>query len=119
LVLRPGDTFHSDLDGHLWVVLTEPDSQGRVVCVNFTTQHARSDAATVCQAGEHPFFTHETVVAYRFAQRYTTKTVTEYLKTGTFTAKQPCSPALLNKVREGAVRSDFTPKHILAALRQS
>lgn len=118
-MLRPGDTFHSELDGHLWVVLTEPDSQGRIICVNFTTRHARSDAATVCQPGEHRFFTHETVVAYRYAQRYSTKTVTEYLQAGTFSAKEPCSSALLEKVREGALRSDFTPNHIISALRRS
>jgi hypothetical protein len=118
-VLRPGDTFHSELDGHLWVVLTEPDASGRIVCVNYTTRHDRSDATTVCQAGEHRFFTHETVVAYRYAQRYTTKTVAQYLEAGTFTVKQPCSPALLNKVREGALRSDFTPNHIISALRRS
>jgi hypothetical protein len=118
-VLSPGDTFHSDLDGHLWVVLTEPDPEGRIVCVNFTTRHPRSDATTVCHPDEHRFFRHETVVAYRYAQRYTTRTVAEYLKGGTFTAKEPCSPALLKKVRDGALRSDFTPNHIVSALRDS
>jgi hypothetical protein len=118
-VLRPGDTFHSELDGHLWVVLTEPDDSGRIVCVNFTTRQAWSDSTTVCQAGEHRFFAHETVVAYRYAQRYATKTVEKYLKAGTFTAKEPCSAALLKKVRDGALRSDFTPNHIVSALRFS
>ena len=89
------------------------------MCVNFTTRHVRSDTAAVCQADEHPFFTHETVVAYRYARRFTMKTVADYLKGGTFTAKQPCSAELLNKVREGALHSKLTPNYIVAALRGS
>ncbi len=38
---------------------------------------------------------------------------------GTFVAREPCAPALLRKVRDGIVASEFTPKYIRAALAAS
>ena len=118
--MRPEDTFLSTVDGgHPWVIITEPDESGEVVCATFTTRRDRSDATTICQAGEHPFFRHETVVAHNQCLQYTTAMIEEYFEDGTFVAREPCAPALLRKVRDGIMASEFTPKYIRAALAAS
>ena len=107
------------LDGHLWVIVTEPDKSGEVVCATFTTRRNRSDTTTICQAGEHPFFRHETVVAHNQSLQYTTAMIEEYFDDGTFVAREACGFALLEKVRAGIMASEFTPKYIRAAVAAS
>ena len=107
------------LDGHLWVIVTEPDKSGEVVCATFTTSRDRSDKTTICQAGEHPFFRHETVVAHNQSLQYKTVMIEECFEDGTFVAREACAPALLQKVRDGIMASEFTPKYIRAAVAAS
>ena len=115
-MLRPGETFFSSIDEHLWVVLTEPDEDNKVVCVCFLTQRSWTDPTTLCEPGEHPFFKDPTVVGYNFAARYTVKRITKNLDGGSFTKKQPCSKQLFRKVYGGLFTSDRTPNYVLAAL---
>lgn len=98
------------------MVVTEPNESSEVVCATFTTKRDRSDTTTVCQVGEHAFFRHETVVAYNQSLKYTTGMIEEYLEDGTFVAREPCSTALLQKVRDGILTSNFTPKYIRTAV---
>ncbi len=102
--------------GHLWVVVTGPNASGEVVCATFTTRRERSDATTICQGGEHPFFRHETVVLHNRSLMYTTAMIEECVADGTFIMREPCSAALLQKVRAGILLSRFTPKYICAAV---
>jgi hypothetical protein len=90
-----------------------------MLCVSFTTEREWSDVTTRCAAGEHPFIKHDTVVAYQLATLISKKTMADFLDGGTFTKKEPCSPALLIKVREGLLKSDFTPNHIRRAFEQA
>ena len=118
--MHPGDTFLSNVDGgHLWVIVTEPDESGEVVCATFTTRRDRSDTTTLCQADEHPFFRHETIVAHNQSLQYSTAMIEEYFEDGTFVAREPCAPALLPKVRDGIMASEFTPKYIRTAVAAS
>ncbi len=118
--MRPGDTFLSTVDGgHLWVIVTEPNELGEVVCATFTTKRERSDTTTICQIGEHPFFRHETVVAHNQCLQYTTAMIEEYFEDGTFVSREACTPALLRKVRDGLIASKFTPKYIRTAVAAS
>jgi hypothetical protein len=114
--MRPGDTFLSTLDGHLWAVVSDPNERGEVVCSTFTTRRDLCDTTTICQAGEHPFFRHETVVAHNRSLLYTIEQLQEYVDDGSFVVRQPCSATLLQKVRDGIMASPFTPKFIRAAL---
>lgn len=115
-MLRPGETFHSEIDGHLWVVLTEPDESNGLLCVSLVTQRSYSDTTTVCQPGEHPFIKRPTCAHYGFAEFYAAKRLRDGLEAGTFTKKQPCSDDLFRKIFDGVERSDFTPKRILNRL---
>lgn len=115
-MLAPGETFYSDIDNHLWVVVTEPDDDDNVICVCFLTQTPLTDPTTLCAVGEHPFFKEPTAVGYNFAARYTVKRITNNLQGGSFTKKRTCSIDLFGKVRDGLLKSDRTPKYILAAL---
>lgn len=118
-MLGKGDTFHSELDGHLWVVIAESTDGKELICVSFTSQEDRKEQIVVCEEGEHPFFTHTSVVAYNYARRFTKRTVLSYLDGGTFKKKAPCSEKLLGKVCEGIKRSERVPKHVLKAFNES
>jgi len=115
-LLRPGETFYSEIDNHLWVVLTEPDDSDKVVCVCFLTQEAWTDPTTLCDPGEHRFFRDPTAVGYNFAVRYTVKRITNNLSGGSFKKKEPCSEELFQKVYKGLFDSDRTPNFVLTAL---
>ena len=111
-MLAPGDTFYSSIDEHLWIVLTEPDEDGGVVCVCFVTQKQYTDPTVVCEPGEHPFIKRPTAVAYRFAERFSLKRIKSNLSGGSFTKKERCSEVLFRKIYDGILVSDFTPNRI-------
>jgi hypothetical protein len=67
--------------------------------------------------GEHPFFRHETVVAYNQCAKYDVATIEECLADGTFVPREACSPALLERVVAGISTSPFTPKYIGLAVK--
>lgn len=67
-MLSCGDTFlipkRSDQIEHLWIVITDPDVDGKAVCVNITTRQPYSDTTVILKRGDHPFIRHESVAHY-------------------------------------------------------
>jgi hypothetical protein len=118
-VLRPGDTFHSSLDGHLWVVIAESKDRTELICVNFTSQEDYKEQTVVCEANEHPFLTHTSVIAYNYARRFKKTTVQSYLGTSTFKKKAACKEKLLAKICDGMNRSEHVPKHVLRTFNEA
>ncbi|MBV9439131.1 MAG: hypothetical protein JOZ24_03980 [Candidatus Eremiobacteraeota bacterium] len=98
------------------MIVTEPNQLGEVVCATFTTRRDRSDPTTTCQAGEHPFFRHETVVPHNQSVIYKVSMIEEYLEDGTFVRREPCSVGLLQKVRGFILAMRLTPRYIRAAV---
>lgn len=115
-MLGSGDTFLLPKPGrgsieHLWIVLTDPDSNHKALCVNITTKQDHSDLTLILNAGDHPFVRHESVIHYPDARLLDLQLVHTALNGGaTCTQHAKCSASLLQRVREGLMRSRLTPK---------
>lgn len=118
--MKLGDTFKLERngEGHLWVVISEPTSDGSVVMVNLTTMRNGSDLSCVLAPGDHPFVVHATVIAYQFA-----KLVPPDAQRMMALQKQLCIPrepmpaAVLERIREGALKSDLMPQKLQTIVR--
>ncbi|MGH7459462.1 MAG: hypothetical protein ACREMA_00345 [Longimicrobiales bacterium] len=105
-----GRTFFLKSRGHLWIVLTEPfDDPQTIIIVNFTTNRAGADQTVVLETGDHPFISHSTVVSYADAKLIKVATLQALVSAGLSTFHSDCSEELLQLLREGLLRSSFTP----------
>jgi hypothetical protein len=120
-LLSSGDTFlipeRTDGTEHLYVVLTDPEpGSNRAVCVNFTGKTVYSDTTLVLNVGDHPFITKETVVFYQRAKFLNLSAVEAALNAHTngivCKPHDPCDGPLLERIRDGLLRSKLTPKDI-------
>jgi hypothetical protein len=111
-------TFYSSLNDHLWVVLCEPNVDGKGICVSFTTKRDHSDCTTQCEPGDHPFIRHASVIAYAFALLIPVAKFEDCLASGAFAPREPCSAKLMKNILDGLLISDFTPNLVKAAYRR-
>jgi hypothetical protein len=114
-MLNCGDAFltgDGDEDNfHLWVIITPPN-QGEVVTVCMVTAHNKSERLVVLNQNDHPFIKHETVIAYGFSRIRTVADIEELIKRGFAKQRESVSAALLKRIREGLLDSDFTPNGV-------
>ena len=107
--MRSGDTFLYPLDppntAHLWIVLTNPDSDGLVLIVNVTTTYSldkeRVDTTVSLNPGEHPFVRKPSYLYYRGAMSKKVSDLESEAKAGRLKMHTPCSQALLGLARAG------------------
>lgn len=114
-MLNRGDTFLTGDEQedtlHLWIVLTPP-SEGEVVTVSVTTKRRRSETLVELHPGDHPFIVHDSVIAYSYARIRTVEEIEVAVASGAARLREPVSPELLRRVRNGLIESDFTPNGI-------
>lgn len=114
-MLNCGDTFltgdDEDDDYHLWIIVTQP-SEGEVITVSVTTQRKKSENLVVLQAGDHPFITHPSVIAYGYSKIRAVDDIENAIRNGSAKQREPVSEAILQKVRNGLADSDFTPNYV-------
>ncbi|SRR6266481_4113596 len=119
-MLKCGDTFLAPITSsgteHLWIIITDPDADGKAVGVNITTQRTYSETTVILNAGDHPFVAHPSVINYRDARIIDVKAVYTAIriKPRSFVCKsqESCSADLLKKVQEGMLKSTKAQKAI-------
>jgi hypothetical protein len=112
-----GDTYQVD---HLWVVVSLPDDDGAVALVNFTGWRSRlDDENCVIQPGEHPFVKKMTIVEYRRARVFSPAHQKAFIDSVLCKPHVPVSARLLDKIQQGALRSDLTSGKVKALITQS
>ncbi len=121
-MLRLGDTFllptPRQNTPHLWIVITEPDAEGKAICLNITTRQPFSETTVVLNAGDHPFITHESVVYYSDARSLDVRIVEEAMKGQhgfvdiVCQQHEPCSVQLLRRIQGGLLASPFVKRKI-------
>jgi hypothetical protein len=124
-MLQPGDTFllpkSSKEIEHHWIILTPLGEDGTAVCVNVTSWKFDCDETVILMPGEHPFIVKKSVVHYEDAQFIPLARVEQLLSMGTnkFVCEQknPCTYKLMDKLKEGLLKSKRTPKGIKAYCR--
>jgi hypothetical protein len=116
--MKAGDVFHLPdwAGGHINVAL-EVCADGSVITCNFTDYATHSDWTCIIEVGEHPSITKKSVVNYRQAQYCESGTAVEALERLIDSRKQPLSPELLARIRQGALDSPRTSDKIKDALR--
>lgn len=90
---------------HCYFVITPIDSDGNVVVVNCSSYRGTKQDDTTCilNPGDHPFITHTSYIAYRFAK------MMKYSDVQKLNPVRDVSKELYEKIREGAKNSDHTP----------
>lgn len=107
--MNAGDAFylsHRSADGHLWVIISDPDKDaGRVLFVSMTSYDVTKEDACLIEAGEHPRVTHRTCINYQLT-RHSAGDVLDRLRDTNFLRMQPpVSGDLLARIRRGVSRS--------------
>ena len=115
-----GDTFLG-LDVHLWMLLTSENPDGQVVIANLTThdleKHWCSGRCVIVRPEEHPYPSHDSCVHYRDASLTSAEMLRRGVENGTYTVREPLSPRLLARIRQGALDSPLTDKHVKAEMQ--
>jgi hypothetical protein len=104
--MQAGDAFllvNRQLDDHLWVIVSDPKKDAdKVLIVSLTTAAPHKESVCLIQAGEHPWVTHETCVAYDTAKVVALASLFGWKDAGHLQMQDPLSPVLLRRVREHA-----------------
>ena len=103
------------------MIVTEVDPATKLaICVNVTSKQSHSDTTLVLVPGDHRFIKHDSVIMYADAREMRIDLVEQALSialgkpTNQFVcqAHDPCTPALLERIRQGLLASKQTPKGI-------
>ncbi|MGL6073230.1 MAG: hypothetical protein ACRC8S_03605 [Fimbriiglobus sp.] len=117
--MQLGECF---LQYHLWIVISDPNQNpDKVIIAYLTTVKGRrfEDLSCVFDAGEHPFITRESAVAYSDIRIHTDSYLDDLvLKPHVKLQATPFSLTLLDRIHAGAVISQHIPLDCLAILRQ-
>jgi hypothetical protein len=108
-----GTTFllkEKTLDNHLWVVLSDPKiDPGKVLLVSLTTATALKEQICLLEVGDHPWIRHKTCAYYEYPKVVSLATLYKLKDTGQLDLREPLSPAVLERMREGAALSTRMP----------
>ena len=106
--IHPGFSFlfrdESD-DDHLYFVISAT-SAPEVVIVSFTTWHRLADQSCILDVGDHPFIRHKTCIAFDYADVVSTQLLEEKLANIDILPREPASHELMNKIWDGAARTN-------------
>ena len=78
---------------------------------------ARADTTCILQPGEHDFIQHESFAEYRHARVELSIHVQKCVENGVFIKHTPATIPLVEKIKEGLVKSRFVARHIKTLLR--
>jgi hypothetical protein len=98
---------------HLFALMLDPvivDGYGGAPCVLLACVTSVKDGLPnedVCllKQGDHPFIEHDSFVDYRFTRLEQVKHLETCLQEGVFIEKDPCSPELIKRIIQGALKS--------------
>jgi hypothetical protein len=115
--MKAGDTFFlwdRAADIHLWVVFTDTDTYpDAVLIVSLTTYTVDQEDACIIDAGEHTFVTYKTCVAYGRTKKTSRQALCALRDGGRIIMKDPVSPEIVNRIRQGASRSRRIPREFI------
>jgi hypothetical protein len=78
-----------------------------VVIVRLTTYRQGRDCTCILQPTDHPFITHATVVDYGLALDISNAGLEGFVGDGRAFLREPVSPEVLGRIRQGAAESEF------------
>jgi len=115
--MKIGDTFIPALpDAHLWIVLTEPNEEGKVVIVNLTS--GVFDQSCILEPGDHPFVRHTSTIRYQKAMLCSHEKLEESVRAGSVRRREPVAMEIVKRIWRGALVSDYTPGKVAKEIKK-
>ena len=109
--MNAGDAFlfvDRSVDGHLWVVVSDPPSDpDRVLLVSLCSATPENDNACRLDQGDHPWIRQPTTVYYGMTEVVSLSTLVLMLKNNEVEMQAPLSSEVLARIREGFRESRF------------
>ena len=110
--MNAGDAFiPSHPYDHLYVVVSDPalDSDN-IVLLNFTSYEPEEEDCCIANAGEHQRITKRSCIRYKDGRVSSVAHINKLIETGTMRRQKSVTLGLLERIREGASKSDFLPE---------
>lgn len=121
-VLVPSGTAQQPNLKHLFILVTEPDGEPKVVImvsISSVRPGAHLDPTCLLYSGDHPFVSRDSFVAYRTAQFIETDRLMRGVKKGVLIPKDPMESSIFARICQGVLDSRFTPGEIKIAYSQT
>jgi hypothetical protein len=119
--MRAGDTFFlkkEASDKHLWVVVSEPESDVQAVLfVSMTSYDITKEDVCLIAPGEHPFVKNKTCIDYSHARHASSAQLDVLVATKQILPSTPISDDLLERIRMGASASEDLSQRYKTLLR--
>jgi len=114
-LLIPSGTDNDPNRRHLFVVLTNPCAEGQVLLVSLSSVRdgVHHDPACIFEAGEHEFVRQRSFAAYRLARIERADHISRCVDGWLFTPRDAMDDALVQRMCEGLMLSDFAPVRII------
>lgn len=99
---------------HLFFILNDACTEGCHLLVNVTTIYAggHHDPACILDVGDHPFLKHKSFISYKMARVHQSAQLIKMVSSWYYTPGEPAAPELVEKIIQGALASDYVPKHV-------
>ncbi len=117
--MNVGDTFYDQItrvDYHLSILVAHA-SADRILAFNLTDRRNVKDDSCLIDVGEHEYVTKPSAIDYYHAELYDPKRLDEHVRRGLLKLYPPVLPALLERIRQGALRSPKTTSDHAEILR--
>lgn len=105
--MQRGDTFiFTDIDSHLWVILSCPKiNPQEVLLVNLSTHQDYKDGACILDVQHHEWIKHPSCVMYDYARVGTLSRLEAGLNSGRISLQDPMRTEVLDLIYIGAEES--------------
>jgi hypothetical protein len=111
--MRIGDTFYWGEGGHLWIVISDPDTHdGEFIIVNLTKDVFRAGRECELDIGDHSWIKQRTYVSFGDAQKLGPKEAANLEKgisSGLIRRHLPMRSAVIQKITSAARKSKALP----------
>jgi hypothetical protein len=102
---------------HLWIIATEPNSEGLFAIASFTSLMGAKDQTVIFHKAEHPFLKWDTCISYAQAETMSAEKLQAHLQCGRAKMHRDATPAVLQLVLQGFSGSDFTKNRVREFVR--
>lgn len=111
---------------HLFALMLDPvlvDGYGSklrvlLACVTSVKDGVPGDDSCLLGPGDHPFIDHDSYVDYRFTRLEPVDHLQGLVLEGIFIVKEPCSPELIKRIIQGALKSRRIPREFKLLLEK-
>lgn len=123
-MIEPGRTFDGfDEQGHLYIVLSLPTSDGQVAVVNLRSHYPirrfHSDQCLVVKPDEHQWVRRDSCANFELARSVSASSLERGLEDGSIRRHPRCSPPLLRRIQVAALDFPGVAAPMKAAIRDA